>query len=435
MKNYKFVAPIVLIALFVLGIYMTGSNRRKDENQYNQYLEEARRYAAQEIAVYAGENYQKALDMRPSLELYLEVAGFYQDGMADFDRAVEWGEAALKLWPREPDAYEFLLSVYLEDRDYIAFFELYHDMLGRHVESETADAFYQSVKYEYYFEGQYDEVSAFGDNLAPVRRNENWGYSNTRGKRRISTVYTYAGVFNQGMAPVIDAEGEGYFIDTGGNKVLVVDTGETIVKLGSMSAAGVYGVYNGREWNYYNKSGEMIMGGFTEAAAVANGLTACKSQSGWQIYDASGNVQTDAIYDEVLTDEKQMAYRNERFFVREGDSCKMIDASGGQIGTDTYEDAKIFYESTYAAVRKGGKWGFVDKEGNWFIEPVYEDARSFSNGYAAVQMEGQWGFINMEKELCIPCQFTDAKDFTARGTVFVQRDMVWQVLLLYQNNY
>lgn len=113
----------------------------------------------------------------------------------------------------------------------------------------------------------------------------------------------------------------------------------------------------------------------------------------------------------------------------------MIDSSGAQIGTDTYEDAEIFYDTTYAAVKKSGKWGFIDKDGNWFIEPAYEGARSFCNGYAAVCMDGQWGFINMDKELCIPCQFADAKDFTANGTVLVRNNMNWSVLLLYQKNY
>lgn len=77
----------------------------------------------------------------------------------------------------------------------------------------------------------------------------------------------------------------------------------------------------------------------------------------------------------------------------------------------------------------------MDKDGNWFIEPAYEDARSFSNGYAAVRTEGRWGFVNMDKELCIPCRFSEAKDFTANGTVLVQQDLAWSVLLLYQKNY
>lgn len=435
MKNYKLLVPVVLIVLFVLGVYMTGSSHAEDERQYSQYVEDARKYASQGIEIYAEENYQKAYEMRPSLELCLEIANFYGDVVKDDNKIAEWGEIGLNAYPKEAKAYEFLMEFHLEHKDYMAFFELYHDMLNRHVTSETADAFYQSVKYEYYFQGEYDEVSAFGNNLAPVRRNETWGYSNSKGKKKIGTVYTYAGVFNQGMAPVIDAAGNGFFIDTNGNKVFLADTEEKVAGLGVMSSAGIYAVNNGEEWNYYNKEGKLIMGGFTEASTMANGLAACKKGDGWQIYNTSGTLQTETVYDDVLADEKQVVYRNDRLFVQLGDSYKMMDASGSQIGADTYEDAKIFYEDTYAAVKKDGKWGFVDKDGQWFIEPMYENARSFSNGYAAVQMDDQWGFINLDRELCIPCEFMDARDFTANGTVFVQKGLNWSVLLLYQNNY
>lgn len=435
MKNYKLLAPVVLIALFVLGVYMTASNNVKDERRFNQYLEDARSYASQEIEIYARENYRNALNMRPSLELYLEIAAFYRDTMKSYNGAAEWGDALLRVYPKEPKSYEFMLELFLGQSDYVAFFELYNDMVNRHVVSEAAEELFHSVEYVYYMQGEYDEASIFSSNLAPIRRNETWGYSNSKGKKKIGTIYNYAGAFNNGMAPVIDAEGKAFFIDNNGNKVFVPETEDRIEELGVMSSADIYTVNNGTEWNYYNKSGDLVMGGFSGATTLANGLAACETGGSWKIYDTSGNVVIDKAYDEVLTDEKQMAYRNERFFVRMGEAYQMIDSSGAQIGTDTYEDAEIFYDTTYAAVKKSGKWGFIDKDGNWFIEPVYEGARSFCNGYAAVCMDGQWGFINMDKELCIPCQFADAKDFTANGTVLVRNNMNWSVLLLYQKNY
>lgn len=435
MKNYKLLVPAVLVALFVLGIYMVGAKNAKEERQFAGYLADARRFAAQKIELYAKENYQKALEMRPSLELYLEIAGFYRDMMEALDKAAEWGEAAVSAYPKSPEAYAFLLQVHLDTQDYMSFFALYDEMHKRRVASQRADALYESVEYEYYMEGEYDNVSVFSSNLAPVCRNGDWGYCNSKGRKKIGTVYAYAGAFNNGMAPVMDGEGNAFYIDQEGNKVFVADMAERVMGLGTMSASDIYAVNNGREWNFYDKSDNLIMGGFWDASAMANGLAACRTKEGWKIYDTSGSVAIDAVYDEVLTDEKGMAYRNDRLFVRIGDFYRMIDGSGNQISPESYEDAKIFYEATYAAVKKGGKWGFVDKDGNWFIEPAYEDARSFFNGYAAVRTEGRWGFVNMDKELCIPCRFSEAKDFTANGTVLVQQDLAWSVLLLYQKNY
>lgn len=435
MRNYRFLAPIAMIALFGLGVYMIGSGNIKEEAQYRQYLEEARACASQKIEIYALQNYQEAIAMRPSLELYMEVAEFYRDVMDDQSKAEQWGETMLENYPRESKPYEFQMDICLRREDPAAFFNLYDQMTGRHVESETAQAMYRSVEYVFYEQGEYDEMLPFSGNLAPVRRNETWGYCNTKGKKKIGTLYTSVGAFNGGMAPVTDGDGEAYYIDGDGNKVMAVDGEADIRELGVMSSAQLYTVYNGDEWSYYNRAGERLLGGFSAVSTYANGLAAARSQEGWKIYDTAGNVRPGGLYEDVAMDEKQMAYRNERLFVRTDGDYIMIDGEGGRIGADTYEDVKIFYENTYAAVKKDGKWGFIDRDGKWFLEPTYEDARSFLNGFAAVQSDGLWGFINMDRELCIPCQFTQVRDFTAKGTAPVCRNQTWSVLILYKDNY
>jgi len=438
MKNYRFLVPIVLVALFLLGVYRLGSGNAEEENQYRKYLEDARAYAAQEIEIYALQNYQNAIHMRPSLELYREVADFYLHTMGNRSKAAEWGAMMLDLYPKNPQSYEYQLDIYLQNQDYMAFFELYDHMVNRHVSSEAADAMYRSVEYAFYEQGEYDEMSVFSGGLAPARRNETWGYCGSTGKKRVGTLYIYAGAFSNGMAPVVDPEGEAYYIDGDGNKVMAVDVEEGIRKLGAMSSAEIYSVYGGNGWNYYNKAGELLMGGFLDASNFANGLAAARTREGWRIYDTAGNVKTNAVYEDVAMDEKQAAYRNGRLFVRTGEDPEgyiLIDGEGSRIGSETYEDVKVFYENTYAAVKKDGKWGFIDRDGNWFLEPAYEEARSFLNGFAAVRIDGLWGFMDMEKEIRIPCQFTEVKDFTAGGTVPVKRNQTWTVLLLYKDNY
>ena len=48
-----------------------------------------------------------------------------------------------------------------------------------------------------------------------------------------------------------------------------------------------------------------------------------------------------------------------------------------------YEEAKGFSDGL-AAVKKGGKWGYIDKENNVVIPPVYDFAGNFSEGVAVV---------------------------------------------------
>jgi hypothetical protein len=66
-----------------------------------------------------------------------------------------------------------------------------------------------------------------------------------------------------------------------------------------------------------------------------------------------------------------------------------------------YIDAKNFSQGL-AAVKKGnllgGKWGFIDKEGNEVIPSIYSAAESFSNGMALVRKgngsSGKWIYID-----------------------------------------
>ena len=141
------------------------------------------------------------------------------------------------------------------------------------------------------------------------------------------------------------------------------------------------------------------------------------------------------MFDGIVQDEKTVVCRNERLFAKKGTKYLMIDATGTQIGTQTFDDARLFADTTYAAVRQNGKWGFVDKDGAVVIPLQYEDARSFSNGLAAVKKGEKWGFVDLENNMVIAPQFEDVRDFNSSGNVFVELDSEWQCLSLYQYNH
>ncbi|ABP65847.1 KWG Leptospira repeat protein [Caldicellulosiruptor saccharolyticus DSM 8903] len=57
-----------------------------------------------------------------------------------------------------------------------------------------------------------------------------------------------------------------------------------------------------------------------------------------------------------------------------------------------FGDVRDFHEG-FAAVEKGGKWGFVDKTGKEVVPLIYESVREFSEGFAWVKKDGKWGII------------------------------------------
>ena len=61
--------------------------------------------------------------------------------------------------------------------------------------------------------------------------------------------------------------------------------------------------------------------------------------------------------------------------------------------------------------REGQKVGFVEADGQFKINPRFDDALPFSDGLAAVQIGGKWGFVNASGHLVIKPQFEAAYYF------------------------
>ena len=57
-------------------------------------------------------------------------------------------------------------------------------------------------------------------------------------------------------------------------------------------------------------------------------------------------------------------------------------------------DTVLPYSENRAAVKKDGRWGFIDRNGRETVAPQYQDARTYSEGRAAVRRGGQWGYLD-----------------------------------------
>lgn len=56
-------------------------------------------------------------------------------------------------------------------------------------------------------------------------------------------------------------------------------------------------------------------------------------------------------------------------------------------------------------VRQAGRWGFVDRQGKWVIEPRFQAARAFSGGVAPVCEAGRWGLIGQDGAYTVKPRF------------------------------
>ena len=64
---------------------------------------------------------------------------------------------------------------------------------------------------------------------------------------------------------------------------------------------------------------------------------------------------------------------------------------------------------------EGGKWGYVDRDGNWIIEPRWEQADDFSEGRAAVGNGQRWGIIDRSGEPVLELRYESPSRITVNG--------------------
>jgi len=90
-----------------------------------------------------------------------------------------------------------------------------------------------------------------------------------------------------------------------------------------------------------------------------------------------------------------MRYRTALFFLIALITCWVVSPLYGQ-------DTDALYP-----MQKKTKWGFINAQGEWEIEPQYPQVLSFSEGLAAARTAGenQWGFLNKQGKWAIAPEF------------------------------
>lgn len=147
---------------------------------------------------------------------------------------------------------------------------------------------------------------------------------------------------------------------------------------------------------------------------------------------------------ERLVDGEGEPYRSTKFEVRRpsatpypdlvgfGKYAYFIDGPGRhveQLTEHLYDEAWIFSEEL-GAVKQDGSWGYIDRSGDYVIQPRFEWAEPFSEGLAAVKYKGCYGFIDRSGAFVIDPQFLVARYFsiglapakTEDGWLYIDQD-------------
>ena len=434
MKNYRKIIPLALVVLMALACYSLVSNAVKENSDYNHYLSEARKYAELDITKYAIENYNKALTINPTPDVYVEVAEYYERQENSDTEFLNWCEDFFAKYPANSKSYDCILKAYMKQKDYDSCFDVLSTAEKRNVSSDYIKSVKNELSYSFKLDfNTYDDVGIYGNGFCAVKSKDAWGYVDSYGNQKTPITYVSAAPFTKAeMAPVVDQKGECYFIDNTGSRVLA--SKEKYKSFGISSDDIIKVELENGKYSYCDSELNKLFGEYDDATAFNNGIAAVKENGQWKIINNEGNAKSSTEYADVVADEKNIVFRNDRLFVGDGTGYIMIDSSGKQIGNEKYENAHCFADSTYAAVENDGKWFFIDKNAKRLSDKTYEDARSYINGLAAVKISGKWGFVDTDENVVIEQQFFGAKDFSEKGSCFVQTGDKWQLLKLYRLN-
>jgi hypothetical protein len=144
---------------------------------------------------------------------------------------------------------------------------------------------------------------------------------------------------------------------------------------------------------YVDKSGvEIVKLKYDEGLTFHDGYTAVKHAGKWLYIDSTGKEITDAVYEDALKFSEGMAA------VAKNNMYGFINTSGKVIIGFEYSNARFFSEGLAPAANANGFWGYIDKKGNWIINPVYEFTDDFENGEARVMKDQKTFYINKENK-------------------------------------
>lgn len=104
-----------------------------------------------------------------------------------------------------------------------------------------------------------------------------------------------------------------------------------------------------------------------------------------------------------------------------------IDKKGSLVINPIYDEARDFSENGYAWVKSSsignGKFGLINKTGNYIISPLFDDVYNFSDkGFAGVKVNGKWGLINISGEFIIKPIYEDIIGLSGLGNTHIPKN-------------
>ena len=199
------------------------------------------------------------------------------------------------------------------------------------------------------------QVNTKADKLYSIIVNEKWGFIDKTGKVIVEPRYDFIEEFKDGYAAVFVGDKMG-FIDLTGNLVI-------------------------------EPQFEALVFGFDDGYAIV------EKDNVIFLIDTTGEIMHSTIEkpEDFLTDEENSYFEEKWGFL---ENSEIHDIGTFNDGLASYQD-------------EDRKYGYIKKNGEIIVDPIYDKAASFSEGLAVVTKDDKAGFIDTTGKIVIPLQFKD----------------------------
>ena len=205
--------------------------------------------------------------------------------------------------------------------------------------------------------------------------------------------------------------------------VALIVTAATVFYLvsgtGSKKHSGLFPIVQGGKWGYINRQGQVIINPQFDAAQVfSEGLAAVQSAGKWGYINTAGEFVVNPQFEGAANFCDGLA------LVETNGQIRFINSDGKIVistpfDTQPKHDVPPHYSEGLTWILSGGKFGYIDRNGNFAIKPQFGFASSFHDGLAvASQMEGPssednaFGYIDTSGKFAINPQFGFCLPFT-----------------------
>ncbi|MBR1124025.1 WG repeat-containing protein [Bradyrhizobium lablabi] len=237
---------------------------------------------------------------------------------------------------------------------------------------------------------RYDWVGKFSDNRAAVRLNGLYGFVDEEGREVVRPQYRIVGDYEYGFAQV-DVDGKSGLIDRDGKMVFAP-------KYGFITAMGPDRFYvSEHRW--------------------VGGTTGAEDFSGMRTeFTATGGMKVIGLFlgsDTIMPDS----------------SGYVVDIAGRQIEPRAQFPAFDKNDPSITWVQREKLWGLARSDGSWLVEPKFQYVDALRDGLARVTLNGKVGFLDRTGNFAIEPVFDKAEWFTSGlGRTSAERDGVVGVI-------